>query len=186
MVNLGLLWLPMLLSAVGVFFFSSLVHMVLKWHKHDYRQVQDADALMDAMRKQSMTPGLYPVPYCSEPKDMEKPEMIARYERGPLAMITVIPTGRPAMGKYLGLWFAYCLVVSLFTGYLLHATLEKGVPYMSVFRVAGTVAFMAYGVGQIVDSIWKGQPWPNTIRHVIDGLVYALITAGVFGWLWPQ
>jgi len=55
-----------------------------------------------------------------------------------------------------------------------------------VFRVAGTVAFMAYGVGHIVNSIWMGQPWSNTLKHVFDGLVYSLLLAGTFGWLWPR
>jgi len=25
-----------------------------------------------------------------------------------------------------------------------------------------------------------------TIKEMIDGLVYALLTAGTFGWLWPR
>ena len=45
---------------------------------------------------------------------------------------------------------------------------------------------MAYGVGPLVDSIWKGQPWSATLKSVFDGLLYALVTAGVFGWLWPR
>jgi hypothetical protein len=45
---------------------------------------------------------------------------------------------------------------------------------------------MAYGLGNLSNSIWKGQPWSMTIKEVIDGLVYALLTAGTFGWLWPR
>lgn len=185
MVPLTSLFLPIVLAAVGVFIVSSLVHMVIRWHKYDYKVVPDADAMMEAMRKQSLTPGLYPIPYCDNPKDMEKPEMIARYERGPLAMLTVVPTGKPNMGKYLGLWFVHCLIVSFFVGYLLHATRAAGVEYLKIFQVAGTAAFMCYGLSEVTSSIWKGQPWGNTFRHVLDGLLYALVTAGVFGWLWP-
>jgi hypothetical protein len=28
--------------------------------------------------------------------------------------------------------------------------------------------------------------WGTTIKEVIDGLVYGLLTAGTFGWLWPR
>jgi hypothetical protein len=28
--------------------------------------------------------------------------------------------------------------------------------------------------------------WGATIKEVIDGLVYGLLTAGTFGWLWPH
>jgi len=55
-----------------------------------------------------------------------------------------------------------------------------------VFRVAGTVSFMAYGVGQVVSGIWAGVPWSNVDKQVFDGLVYSLLLAGTFGWLWPK
>jgi hypothetical protein len=25
-----------------------------------------------------------------------------------------------------------------------------------------------------------------TVKNVVDGLVYGLLTGGVFGWLWPR
>jgi len=28
--------------------------------------------------------------------------------------------------------------------------------------------------------------WGTTLKSVFDGLVYALFTAGAFGWLWPR
>ena len=37
MVSLADLWLPILLSAVLVFVASSLIHMVLGWHRHDFK-----------------------------------------------------------------------------------------------------------------------------------------------------
>jgi hypothetical protein len=52
-------------------------------------------------------------------------------------------------------------------------------------RVTGTVAFAAYGVSHISDSIWKGQPWSNTVRALIDAALYALLTAVVFRVMWP-
>jgi hypothetical protein len=35
-------------------------------------------------------------------------------------------------------------------------------------------------------SIWAWRRWSTTLKGVFDGLVYALLTAGVFGWLWPR
>jgi hypothetical protein len=31
-----------------------------------------------------------------------------------------------------------------------------------------------------------GKPWTNGIKDMIDGLIYAGMTAGSFGWLWPK
>ena len=50
-------------------------------------------------------------------------------------------------------------------------------------RVAGTAAFLAFASAS--ESIWKGQPWSITAKHLFDSLVYGLLTGGVFGWLWP-
>jgi hypothetical protein len=90
------------------------------------------------------------------------------------------------MGKYLGSWFAYCLVIGFFTAYLIWYTVAPGAHYPVVFRVAGTAAFMAYGIGPLAYSIWKGQSWGMTIKEVFDGLIYGLLSGGTFGWLWPR
>ena len=46
--------------------------------------------------------------------------------------------------------------------------------------------FLAYGAGPIPASIWMGKPWSVATKEVFDGLVYGLVTAGTFGWLWPR
>jgi hypothetical protein len=33
--------------------------------------------------------------------------------------------------------------------------------------------------------IWYNRSLRATVKATIDGLVYGLVTAGVFGWLWP-
>lgn len=186
MVPIPSLWLPIVVAAVLVFVVSSVVHMVLTWHKSDYRQLPNEAAALDVLGQQSLAPGAYVLPYCSSPKDMGTPDMIAKYEKGPVAHLTVLPSGQPNMGVYLGSWFGYCLLVGVFVAYLAGRTLAPGAHYLAVFRVAGAAAFMAYGLSQIVDSIWKGQQWSATLKHVVDGLAYALVTAGAFGWLWPR
>jgi len=186
MVYLTQLWLPILLSAVFVFVVSSILHMVLPFHKSDYRKLPDEEKVMDALRAAGVTPGpVYHFPHC-EHKDMKTPEMQEKFKRGPMGLVTIFPSGAINMGKFLGMWFLYCLIVGVFTAYLAGRTLTPGTPYLEVFRVAGTLAFMGYGLGHFVDSVWKGQTWGVTFKHMFDGLIYALLTAGTFGWLWPR
>lgn len=186
MVTLTGLWLPILLSAVGVFFASSLVHMVLRWHKNDYSKLPNEENVLDAMRKEAMAPGIYMFPWHSGGADMKSPEYMEKCKKGPVGLMFLMPPGPINMGKFLGMWFVYCVLVSIFVAYLASRTVAPGTDYLMVFRVAGTVAFMGYGLGNMVDSIWRGQPWGVTIKHMIDGLIYALLTAGVFGWLWVR
>jgi hypothetical protein len=101
-------------------------------------------------------------------------------------MVTVLPSGPPVMWKHLVQWFIYCLVLGVFVAYLAGRTLGPGAEYLTVFRVAGTAGFLGYAAAHASDSIWKGQSWSTTINHMFDGLVYGLLTAGLFGWLWPQ
>jgi hypothetical protein len=186
MVSLAALWLPILLSAVIVFVASSILHMLLPLHKSDYRQLPEEERVMDALRSAGVTPGpAYHFPHCTH-QQMKAPATIEKYKRGPVGLLTIIPSGAPNMGKYLGQWFVYCIVVGIFVAYLAGRTLGPGTHYLQVFRVAGTAAFLAYAFGQFQDSIWKGQTWGVTLKHVFDGLVYGLLTAGTFGWLWPR
>jgi hypothetical protein len=186
MVSITTLWLPILLSAVIVFVASSIVHMVLPYHKSDYRKLPEEDKILDALRTVGVTPGAtYHFPHCTH-KDMKSPESVERFKRGPVGLLTIITSGAPAMGKYLGQWFLYCVVVGIFVAYLTGRTLSPGTNYLQVFRVAGTTAFLAYALAQVQDSIWKGQVWGVTIKHVFDGLIYGLLTAGTFSWLWPR
>ena len=57
---------------------------------------------------------------------------------------------------------------------------------MKVFQVTGAAAVLAYAVPAVQDSIWKGVPWKITGKFIFDGVVYGLVTAGIFGWLWPM
>jgi hypothetical protein len=185
MVPLTALWLPILLSAVIVFVASSIMHMLLPYHRGDYQKLPDEDKLLTALRAAGLKRGLYVFPFCTQ-KEMKSPAMIEKYKQGPVGMMTVFPSGPPAMPKLLAMWFAFCLVIGFFVAYLTGHTVSAGAPYPAVFRVAGTAAFLSYGLGNLTNSIWKGQTWSVTIKEVIDGLVYGLLTAGTFGWLWPR
>ena len=185
MVPLTALWLPILLSAIIVFIASSIMHMVLPYHRSDYQRLPDEDKVLGMLRPIGLKRGLYVFPFCTQ-KEMKTPAAIEKYNQGPVGMLTVFPSAPPAMPKFLGLWFAYCLLIGFFVAYLTGRTVAPGTQYLAVFRVAGTAAFLAYGLGHVTNSIWGGQPWSVTIKHVLDGLVYGLLTAGTFGWLWPR
>ena len=186
MVHLGSLWLPILLASVLVFFVSFLVHMVLKYHKSDYSQLPNEDAVRAAIRSGNPAPAQYIIPYCSDPKKMREPEMQKKYTEGPIAVLNLLRPGMPVMGKMLGQWFALILVVSLVIAYVASHALPPGARYMDVFRVVGATGFLAYAAGAIIPSIWMGKPWRITWKEVFDGLLYGLVTAGTFGWLWPR
>jgi hypothetical protein len=185
MVPLTDLWLPILLSAVIVFVASSIMHMLLPYHRSDYQRLPDEDSVLIALRAAGLKRGLYVFPFCTH-NEMKSPAVIEKYKQGPVGMMTVLPNGPPAMPKFLGLWFGYCLLVGLFVAYLSGRTLAPGTHYLEVFRVAGTAAFLAYGLGHLSNGIWKGQTLSMTIKEVVDGLVFGLLTAGTFGWLWPR
>ena len=186
MVPITALWLPIVVSAVIVFVASSILHMALPMHKSDYRKLPDEDRVLDALRAAGVTPGrAYAFPYTTH-KEMKQPEVVEKFKRGPVGLLTLFPSGPPAMGKFLGQWFVYCLVVGFFVAYLTGRTRPPGTHYLEVFRVAGCAAFLSYSVALIQESIWKGQTWGVTFKHVFDGLIYGLLTAGTFGWLWPR
>ncbi len=186
MVTLGALWQPIILSAILVFILSAIIHMVLKYHNSDYRPFANEDAVRAAIRAGNPSPAQYVIPYCAEMKDMEKPEVKQKYIDGPIAVINIKPNGAFTMGPTLGQWFVFILVVSFFVAYVAVHTIPAGTPYLEVFRVVGAVAFLAYAFGQIPAAIWMGKPWAVAIKEAFDGLLYGLVTAGTFGWLWPR
>ena len=177
------LWLPILVSAVLVFFASSISHMVLQLHRNDYARLPDEDRVLDAMRQSKVGRGTYMFPFCTSMKDMQSDEMMEKWKKGPVGMVTVMDNGPFRMGKALGLWFAHCILVSVFVAYFTSFTLGAAAGYMETFRVAGTAAVLGYSVGVIPASIWEGKSWLVSAKFIGEGIVYGLLTAGAFGWL---
>jgi hypothetical protein len=185
MVSLMSLWMPILFSAVAVFILSSVIHMVLPYHRTDYGKLPSEDAVMDAMRPFNIPPGDYMMPHPSAggPKN---PEFQEKFKKGPVAIMTVMPTGQWGMGAQLTQWFAYLILVSIIAGYIGSRAVTPGAPYLEVFRFVGTTAFAAYGLGLWQNSIWYKKAWSATLKSTFDALLYGLVTAGIFGWLWPN
>ncbi len=185
MVPITSLWLPILLAAVLVFAASSIIHMVLTYHRGDHRKLPAEDEVMGALRKFSLPPGDYMMPCGEGPKAMSDPAFVQKMTQGPVALVTVMPSGPPAMGASLAQWFVYCVVVGIFSAYIAGRALGPGAQYLEVFRLAGCAAFVGYALALWQNSIWYKRAWRTTLKMTFDGLVYGLLTAGAFGWLWP-
>jgi hypothetical protein len=180
------LGIPILVSAVIVFVASSIIHMLLPFHRKDLLKLPKEDEVLDALRRFELPPGDYAAPHAGSPEGMKKPEFLEKMKKGPVVLMTVGPAGPPSMGASLVLWFLYSVVVSVFAAYIAGRALGPGAPYLAVFRFAGCSAFMGYSLALLQNSIWYRRNWGTTIRSMIDGLVYGLLTAGTFGWLWPR
>ncbi len=185
MVTVMSLWLPILVSAVVVFFLSWMVHMLLKYHKNDFKKVPNEDAVQDALRKFNIPQGEYMLPRCDNMKEMKEPAFLDKLNKGPVMLMTVMPNGPFNMGKSLGLWFVYCVVVSVFAAYVAGRALPAGTAYLDVFRFAGTVGFVGYTLALWQDVIWYKRTPSTAVKHTVDGLLYGLFTGGVFGAMWP-
>ena len=175
------LWLPILVSAVVTFIASSLIWAVLKYHNSDYKKTDDEESVRAALK--GTKPGFYLLPYCVDQKELENPEVKQKFVDGPLAYITVVRNGVPAMGPKLIATFVFFVLVGVLCAYFVSRTLPPDASYLSVFRVAGAVAFIANSFALVPESIWFERPWSMTIKSFIDALVYGLLTGGVFGWL---
>jgi len=186
MVPLMSLWMPILASAVIVFVASSIIHMVLPYHRNDLRKVPKEEDVMDALRRFNIPPGDYAVPHAGSPEGMKKPEFVEKMKKGPIVLMTIAAGGPPSMGTSLLLWFLYSVLVSVFAAYVAGRAVAPGAHYLAVFRLVGCTAFMGYSLALLQNSIWYKRNWGTTLKSVFDGLVYGLLTAGTFGWLWPR
>lgn len=186
MVSVISLAVPILLSAVFVFLASSLLHMVLPFHKGDLRKVPNEDEFLDAMRRLKIPPGDYAAPLPASMSGMKDPAFQERMKRGPHVFMTVSPGSTGGMGTSLVLWFLYSIVVGVFAAYITGRALPPGVHYLQVFRFAGCTAFIGYSLALMQHSIWYRRNWGTTVKSMFDGLIYGLLTAGTFGWLWPR
>jgi len=186
MVGITALWLPILLSSVFVFILSSIIHMFTKWHNSDYPKLADEDKVRDALRPLNIPPGDYLIPRASSTQEMRSSEFQEKLNKGPVLMMTVWPNGPSPMTQNLVLWFLYSVVIGIFAAYVAGRALPAGAQYLQVFRFVGTTAFVGYSVALWQMSIWWRRKWSTTFRATVDGLIYALVTAGTFGWLWPH
>lgn len=186
MTGLSALWLPIVLSAVLVFAASSVIHMLSPWHKNDYPRMPNEDAAMDALRPLAIPPGDYMVPKPASRQDLGSAAFAERLSKGPVFIMTMLPNGMMSMGRSLGLWFVYIVIVSVFAAYITGRALAGGADPMRIIQFAGATAFMGYALALWQMSIWYRRAWSTTIKATVDGLIYAVLTGLVLAWLWPR
>lgn len=187
MTGISALLLPILLSTVLIFFVSAAINMAVpSWHSHDYRGVSGEDKVRDALRSFAIPPGDYSIPFPASGKEARSAAFSKKLEEGPVMILSVAPNGPMPLGISLVQWVLYTTIVGLFAAYVAGRALPIGAPYLHVFRFAGVTSFLAYTAALCQMSIWYRRSWGTTLRATVDGLVYALITAGTFGWLWPR
>ena len=184
--SLASLWLPIILSAVLVFVASSVIHMVIKWHMADYKQMPQEDAVRAAIRAANPAPGQYFLPYCADHKLMRTPEFQKKFEEGPVGALVLRANGFPGMGGPLAGWFVYILIISAVAACLACEALRPGAPAGTVACITGVAAFLAYGGGPIQQWIWMGKPLRSTMMEVLDAVIYGAITGCIMAWLWPH
>lgn len=186
MIPIPAFWLPILLATVLCFVAGALLHMVVPLHKGDWRRLPDEDGILAAMRKAGLTPGNYMFPHPPSMQAMNEPGFVAKLEQGPVGIMTLRKPSRINMGPYLTRQFLYHLVVSAVIAYLASRTLPQDVAYLKAYQVVGTTALLAYIAAIFPEMIWYGHPRHYVTAKVVDGVVWAMLTAGAFAGFWPR
>jgi len=184
MVNLPELWLVILIATVVVFFASAIMWMFMPHHHKDIQFLEDKESgYIEAVQSLDIKPGLYMYPGCDH-KDSKNPEVMERWNAGPWGVLTIYE-GKPNFAMNLIKTFAAFLVITIFVAYITGISVGPGAQYLHVFRVAGATAVLGHCMGGLCGSFFQGKPTRFIITDFIDGVVYALLTAGIFAWLWP-
>ena len=180
------LLLPVVVAAAVVFVLSSIVHMAMPWHKSDYGNVPSDDAAMAAIRSLSLAPGDYAVPNPRLPGGGKNPDFISNFERGPSFHMTVMDPARMNMGKYMGTWFLFNLLVSAIAGWVTGSIVAPGGDAHAAFHFSAIVTACSYGLGAWPLSIWYHRKWSTAFKGTFDAFLYGLATGAVFMWMWPR
>lgn len=184
-VSLMQLWIPILASGLLAWIASGLIHMVLKYHNSDYKQLSNEDAVTNAIRDGSPAVGFYSFPFCLDMAEMKNESVQQKFAVGPVGFLAILPNGMPKMGQLMGQQIAFFIVGSFLIAYCASQVLAPGADYLSVFRFISSVGFLAFGWALVPFSIWYGHPWSTTAKYLLDALIYCLVVAGTFAWLWP-
>lgn len=170
---------PILLSAVALFFASFLSWMAVQLHKDDWKKLENEDAVMAAAT--SVPIGSYMFPRANSMAEMNTEEFKKKYEAGPRGLLTILP--KTNMGLNLALTFLYFIAVSFLLAYLASMALHPGDDFAKVFRFVSTAGLMTFLAAMVQHAIWFR---PRIIGHVIESIAYALIVGALFAIFWPS
>ena len=185
-VNILQLWLPILLGTALAWIASGMIHMLLKYHNTDYQPLKNEDEVATAIRNGSPGLGLHSVPFVVDMSKMGEDAMQAKFVEGPVAFVTIFENGMPKMGKLMIQQISFFLIGCVLIAYCASLALAPGADYLKVFRFVSTTGFLAFGWAVVPYSIWYGLQWSITAKYLFDALIYGLLVAGSFAWLWPS
>lgn len=179
------LLLPIVASAIAVFVLTLIIHMT-PWHRGDYRRLPDEDGVMKTLRAFNIPPNDYMVPHPGSGEYMKSAEFDGKMNAGPVMVVTVVRSGPWNMGKLMGSWFVFVLVVSASLAYVVGTIVPPGGDRHAVFHHVAVIAFLTYTMGAVPLSIWYQRKWSTTFRYSVDSLLCALATALIFCTMWPK
>lgn len=174
---------PILVSAVAVWFYSALAWMVMGHHAADTQQAPDEDALMAAIRTLGIGPGTYGFPRPATKAECRDPKFMEKWKAGPTGLLNV--WGPMSMGRNMALSFGLYLLVSVGVAYIGSAAFAPGAPFGRVMQALGTAGVMAYVIAALPHAIWFQTRRQAVLSCAFDGLVQGLITGAIFAWMWP-
>jgi len=148
---------------VIVFIASSIMHMVLPYHKSDYRQ--------NYPMKTSFSPPCVP-PVCRRAlyfsvlhaQGNEFACRTGKIQAGAGGHAYRVPSGPPAMPKFLAMWFAYTLIISVVVANLAAHSVMPGAPIGASSR-GGDGGVPCLRCGNPEQRHLKGQPWKQCYQR---------------------
>jgi hypothetical protein len=161
-VSLAQLWLPILIATVCVFFTSSIIWMLLPYHKPDIKFIPNETEFDEAMAK-----------------------LKARWKSGPWGTINVMGQQPNFAINLLKTFIAYGLITTM-VAYIAGMSVGPGAEYMHVFRAVATAGVLGHCMGGLANAFFMGTPTRFIFTSFIDGVIFALITAGVIASMWPD
>ncbi len=191
------LWLPIVASAGAVWIASCLAWMVVGHHKGDWKEIPNEGEFIAAVQRMGIPAGSYGFPEFRKCEGLTKEQKKAKWEdmqKGPMGLLRV--WGPISMGKNMVLTLLVYLVASALVGYigwnaLGHADSVAGSlagrpAFAKVMQVLGTAGVLAYSFASLPNDIWFQKSRREVVTHLVDGVVFGLITGAVFAWLWPK
>ena len=175
------LWLPILLVGLATHIASTIAWTVLPHHKPEWNKLPAEDPLLDFLDQHQVKANQYLFPYAHDNKEMATPEYKEKMETRCRGMLVLWPTP-PNMGKAIGLTLAFFFVAAFVIGYLASRAIELGARFMDVFQIVFVAGLLCHCAGPFPGVFWFRKYFA---MEVLDGAVYALITALIFAALWP-
>lgn len=175
------LWMPIVGSGFATHFASTLAWTVLPHHKPEIKSLGDKEEqFTDWIACKEIEPGQYVFPYCEDMKQTET-ELFKQKQgkcSGELRVWARPVNMLAAMVKTLGFFLFAAFMIGYVCAYTLTPYTDKG----DVFRIVLVLGIMTHCFAIFPRVFWFPRSYATSL---VDGVVYALLTAGIFYALWP-